>query len=110
KTFAMGFDDRAADETRWADEVARRLGTDHTELRATAPDALSVIPRLPAMYGEPFGDPSQIPTFLLAAAARAEVTVALTGDGGDEVFGGYTRYATCRRRWQRVQRRRAHPG
>jgi asparagine synthase (glutamine-hydrolysing) len=92
KTFTIGFDVAAHDESEHAAAVAAHLGTDHTALRLTGADALAVVPRLPRMFDEPLADPSQIPTFLVCQLARRDVTVALTGDGGDELFGGYNRY------------------
>lgn len=99
QTFTVGFDEAGFDESPHAFAVARHLGTEHHTLRVTAADARAVIPQLSAMYDEPFGDSSQIPTHLVCKAARQHVTVALSGDAGDESFGGYNRYTLGRRVW-----------
>ena len=104
KTFTVGFDQPQFDEAPQAAVVARHLNTDHTSHTVTAADALAIVPRLGAIFDEPFADPSQIPTLLICQMARRHVSVCLTGDGGDEMFGGYVRYGGVPRLWKAISR------
>jgi asparagine synthase (glutamine-hydrolysing) len=101
KTFTVGFADRAFDESAEAAAVAAHLGTDHVPLAVTESDALRILPKLPDIWDEPFGDISEIPIHLVSVLARSQVTVALSGDGGDELFAGYNRHAWLERLWRR---------
>lgn len=102
-SFTIGFDAKGYDESPYARAVADHLGTRHTEVRITDDDALALVPRLPAIWDEPFADPAQLPTGLLAQVTRRDVTVALSGDGADELFGGYGIYRSIPEDWRRLQ-------
>ena len=103
KSFTIGMEDKDYNEAIYAAEIAEHLGTEHTELYITEEDAKAVIPKLPSMYGEPFADSSQIPTYLVSKLTREHVTVSLSGDGGDELFCGYTSYASVERIWNKMK-------
>jgi asparagine synthase (glutamine-hydrolysing) len=102
QTYSIGFGEGGYDESEHAAKVAAHLGTEHTTFKVTAEDALDVIPRLPEIYDEPFADASAIPTFLMSKLARRHVTVAMTGDGGDEILGGYQRHTHVPRIWGKI--------
>ena len=102
-TFSIGFSEKEYDEAQQAKAIAKYLGTEHTELYVSHSDALRVIPKLPKMFDEPFADSSQIPTYLVSQLAKKHVDVALTGDGGDELFGGYNRHIWIKSIWSKTR-------
>ena len=104
KTFTIGFEDAKFDESPYAESVARHLGTDHKTIIVNEADAMGVVQNLAQLYDEPFADSSQIPTYLVCKAARENITVALSGDGGDELFGGYNRYLWSSKIWNKFNK------
>ena len=104
RTFTIGMEDPRYNEAEIAGQIAKHLGTEHTELYITEKDAKEVIPKLAGIYGEPFADSSQIPTYLVSKMTKEHVTVSLSGDGGDELFCGYRSYESVQRIWNKMHR------
>jgi asparagine synthase (glutamine-hydrolysing) len=102
RSFTIGFREDEQDESRYSEQIAKRIGTDHTTIYLSQRDALDLVPQLPHLFDSPFGDSSALPTLLVCRAARKEVTVALSGDGGDEVFGGYHNYVVAPQLWKKM--------
>lgn len=103
-TFSIGFQEQKDDEARYAKEIAKHIGSNHTELYVSEQDMIDVIPKLPHIYGEPFGDTSEITTYLVSKMAKEKVTVSLSGDAGDELFYGYDEYELLKKRWNFVSK------
>lgn len=103
-TFSIGFDEKAYNEAEYAKSVANHLGTNHHETYVTFKDALEIVPKISKIYSEPFSDSSQIPTYLVSQIAKRNVTVCLSGDAGDELFGGYARYQLANNLWNKVSK------
>lgn len=104
KTFSIGFSEKEYDESEFAGKIAKHLGTNHSAINISPRDSLEVVPKLPSIYDEPFADSSQIPTYLVSKLARNDVTVCLSGDGGDELFAGYNRYISTEKVWNKLTR------
>jgi asparagine synthase (glutamine-hydrolysing) len=104
KTFTIGFNEDRYNEAHYAKSISKILGTDHTEYYVSSKEAIEVIPNISSIYSEPFSDSSQIPTYLVSKLAKTKVTVSLSGDGGDELFGGYNRYFQTEKIWQKISK------
>ena len=103
-TFSIGFNEDDFNEAQYAKQVAKILGTNHTEFYLNSKDAMGIIPKMSDYFDEPFADSSQIPTYLVSKMARQKVTVCLSGDAGDELFGGYNRYVNLPKRWNMIKK------
>jgi asparagine synthase (glutamine-hydrolysing) len=103
KTFSIGFSEKEYDESIYAGNIARHLGTDHSAINVSSQDTLQIVPELPCIFDEPFADSSQIPMYIVSKYARSKITVCLSGDGGDELFAGYNRYLSTDSIWSRIR-------